>query len=94
MRTAIEILEDFWYDVGYFIRYDSKLLLKQVGKFVIGGGIIIALDSKEFIEEFIKKRKRGGLEELPYLNFRRVDVTSFIKCFYGKDLSEERCLIP
>lgn len=44
----IEILEDFWYRVGYFIRHDFIRVLMSLGKFVVGFPLIWYWDSKQF----------------------------------------------
>lgn len=57
MRKIIEILDDFWYRIDYFIRHDIVTILMWTGKFVIGVLMILVWDLKQFFE---KKKRKGG----------------------------------
>ncbi len=62
MRTVEvlkEILEDFWYRLNYFIRYDFITILMWAGKFAIGFLMIVIWDLKQFFQFFERKKKRG-----------------------------------
>ena len=36
MRKIVEILEDFWYGLGYFMKHNPVTILMWLGKFIVG----------------------------------------------------------